>query len=824
MTRVRTSLEEKLRELCFHCSKSKYFKNRAAPEASDTEKLMKKKKKRRRKKKKRKLTLQSGDSFLKKTIRSLGGFLFGTALSSVYALIVICATTYNIWYCLVSSLSLGLFVGLGMGLSVRIRSIVLLALPLLFSKQGKNFLLFMAFSTAVQGPLMNIFDNFGKAAKSIACGAELAMNQTLELAERVKQPLVVALKKIKLIAQRAKAVADRVRKFFQSIMDAVRHIARSLQNIFHWLTHIGDICNEALGSPYRKCTRIFDDARNRCLKIMTILFFLCYIVDLFKFLCGLANILLLFCIIPAYVGRYLKEKVAEPIHLAIERVKREFEFNISIIHEYDVQLNSTKPVANIAFDIMEEINERINPIREAIGLFGYLSTIFIIFMYIQWTMFMTLKEKHEYTWNITNVIRHSLVVTFILVVDYIVFWVLDMIRYYLHGEVIARAPVLVSISVTGKGYTSDMYRDVVSSFDVLQKANISVLSKKCTILPSEPDYSSYITIGVLYGVCFMIVIFGNYIVRLRRIICSSYFPSRERERICFLYNQILTRRTTLRKSLLRAIKKNSADEGHTSILLVLAARIRCFAWLASWFGMRQKHCMGCGKIGEMEDTFSFVTCITPGCKGFYCSQCYEQLRNVCSICMGPLTFDCSQEEEIDSSDEETVKLWIKAMKAIKHKEIKEKKRMRKILKQKIKEALRKQVDAGVEFPEHILQKLNEADRPDTNSDTSSDISFEAKLPCKTVTYDTTYQDKSRSSGGSSAETFDVKLYFEKWSKSNMVTIEQLERFIARASGGSMVEDSADTAKEGGQLRAHIQPVEARKQWGSSGGQRGPDPF
>lgn len=35
-----------------------------------------------------------------------------------------------------------------------------------------------------------------------------------------------ALSKIKAIAQKAKVVADRVRKFFRSIMDGVKHIGR----------------------------------------------------------------------------------------------------------------------------------------------------------------------------------------------------------------------------------------------------------------------------------------------------------------------------------------------------------------------------------------------------------------------------------------------------------------------------------------------------------------------------------------------------------------------------------------------------------------------
>lgn len=36
--------------------------------------------------------------------------------------------------------------------------------------------------------------------------------------------------------------------------------------------------------------------------------------------------------------------------------------------------------------------------------------------------------------------------------------------------------------------------------------------------------------GVMYGLCFFITLFGNYVSRLRRVICASYYPSREQVR------------------------------------------------------------------------------------------------------------------------------------------------------------------------------------------------------------------------------------------------------------------------------------------------------
>ena len=60
------------------------------------------------------------------------------------------------------------------------------------------------------------------------------------------------------------------------------------------------------------------------------------------------------------------------------------------------------------------------------------------------------------------------------------------------------APVLVAVQINGTGYASDILKDMLSSFDVLQKGNITVLSKKCIMQPSEPDYSKYILIGKLH--------------------------------------------------------------------------------------------------------------------------------------------------------------------------------------------------------------------------------------------------------------------------------------------------------------------------------------
>lgn len=57
------------------------------------------------------------------------------------------------------------------------------------------------------------------------------------------------------------------------------------------------------------------------------------------------------------------------------------------------------------------------------------------------------------------------------------------------------APVVMGVTINGTGYTSDIFRDLVSAFDVLQQGNVSVVSQRCLLYPVEPDYTTYLSMG-----------------------------------------------------------------------------------------------------------------------------------------------------------------------------------------------------------------------------------------------------------------------------------------------------------------------------------------
>ncbi|XP_061260269.1 DC-STAMP domain-containing protein 2 isoform X1 [Bos javanicus] len=657
-------------------------------------------------------------SVARAVVRSTGGFILGLSLATAYGLLELLVEGHSPWGCLVGTFTLAAFLSLGMGFSRQVRVTVLLLLPQAFSKQGRTLLLVAAFGLVLQGPCANTLRNFTQASEAVACGAELALNQTAKVLERAKQPLVSALNKIKAIAQRAKQVADRVRKFFRSIMDGVKHVARALRNVWYWLLHIGDVCNSELGNPYLKCARVFDDAKDSCMKVIPQAYHLCFVLMPFKLmLCGLASVVQVFCIIPGYIQTFLRETMSTPVRNLINRVRQEFEFNMTATHYFSVDLNASRSLSQVALDLQEAVSMKLYRVREALALMGYTTPLLLLLLYLQalyyrygylnWDSFnnvyitsrflrmeavrsraglptvlpLTAHEARHYIqpgsiflsrWEqifcilaIFHLARHLLLVLFLVFLDYAVFWVLDLARYHLQGEVVARrsrcpGPVFMSITVEGTGSTGKIYRDLVSAFDVLQQGNITVLSRRCQLHPSEPNSTGYIVIGVMYGLCFFVTLFGNHVSRLRRLICASYYPSREQERISYLYNVLLSRRTKLLAALQRSVRRRAADHSHMSILLVLAGRCSCLVPFISYFSQHQTYCLGCGQPQDEGDTENSVACGTPGCRGLFCLTCFRLLGNTCSVCASPLSYQEELDLELDSSDEEGPRLWLAA--------------------------------------------------------------------------------------------------------------------------------------------------------------------
>ncbi|NXF70574.1 DCST2 protein, partial [Sclerurus mexicanus] len=553
---------------------------------------------------------------------SAGGLVLGLVLASIYGALVVLVQGHNVWYCLCVTILLAAGLGLGMAFSMKTRMIVLLALPHFFTREGKMLIVMLALCMTMQGPGANVLHNVSQLAKALSCGAELAQNQTAERMRNAREPLLNMQNKIKEIGQNAKVVGDRVRKFIRSIMDSTRHVARTLRNVWLWLAKLGNICNQELGSPYSSCINHLEKAQDTCERALPLLFHICYVVLTFRFLCNVVDVLApIFCIIPQFIQSFIEKNVAAPITNALNRVRAEFEFNISVVHHFNISLNASKSLGQVSLDMMEAVHHHLEPYHHFLEVFSYISFLFILYLcfhamqyrrrylcddtfdniyitrrFVEMdlrnaeqgrptvlpltaeergryippaALWLSKKEREQYGLQLMGSLRHVLLGLSIILADYGIFWLLDLFRHQLSAEIIARAPSAMTVSVNGTGYTSEIFQDLVSAFNALQEGEVSVLSQVCLIEPVEPDHSTYITIGILYGLWLFITIFGSYMARLRQAVCAFYYPYREQERIDFLHNNILARREWLALAERQDSTWSMASGGKSKILFTL---------------------------------------------------------------------------------------------------------------------------------------------------------------------------------------------------------------------------------------------------------------
>ncbi|KAK1895849.1 DC-STAMP domain containing protein 2 [Dissostichus eleginoides] len=480
---------------------------------------------------------------------SLGAFVSGLLLASLYG--VSCLPLQELWLCVSLTLSLAAIASFSMGLSSGVRTSVCVMLPSLSAAQGRKFLLFLFMSALLSGPLTNTLENTERAAAGLLCGAELAANQTQELLQRAATPLFSVLDRVREISSNAHAAAARVRSLIDALTDSVRHVARTLRNVLHFLVDIGDVCNAKMGSPYRKCRAVFAEAQDDCSELLGEFNFLCGIVDGFLPLCSLARAGELFCVIPSYIAEHLKKRLAAPTVAAFERMKREFDFNISASVTLELEANSSRSLQQVSQDIMQDVSSELKLFQtlSAPLMYGgflllvcgflravryrhrylheldfdnvYLSTQFEELdrqvtcgggasvlpitrreakTYITpLSLQLSARERRAMFGGVASVLKHLVMGGLLVALDFLVFWTLDQVNHQVKGDVVARAPVTVALQVSGSGYASDIFRDLVASFDVLQRGNVTVLSRKCLQPPAEPDHANCFLLGYLAG-------------------------------------------------------------------------------------------------------------------------------------------------------------------------------------------------------------------------------------------------------------------------------------------------------------------------------------
>lgn len=67
----------------------------------------------------------------------------------------------------------------------------------------------------------------------------------------------------------------------------------------------------------------------------------------------------------------------------INRVRREFEFNVTATHHFSVDLNASRSLSQVALDLQEAVGMKLLRAREVLALMGYTLPLLLVLLYLQ---------------------------------------------------------------------------------------------------------------------------------------------------------------------------------------------------------------------------------------------------------------------------------------------------------------------------------------------------------------------------------------------------------------------------------------------------------
>ncbi|XP_068083933.1 DC-STAMP domain-containing protein 2-like [Anabrus simplex] len=592
---------------------------------------------------------------------------------------------------------------LGLAFSLRARLIMFLILPQFFSKRGRQALMAYAFILAITGPGKNMLHNTEVLSESLACGQEQLKNAVRQTIDAMKKPFLAVKESLKEIVAQLEKVVGKLKDALLSIKRIVLNLVKIIKTAASWLASIFLICSKKLGTPFERCSRVFENSVADCRAALGPLFnWLCSIVYVTSFVCYVLKIFDLICMLIDFIKTTIVGVVTRKLKEFMSHLHNIFYVSLEFHHEFHFSTNQSKSFEQISAGIVTEIKQRTNVY---LGMFDWISlssSFFFLVMFLKayrfWGQYLTQdrfeniyitkyfyeldirrarlqretvlplnkREKRKYiplaSWTLVKTERMKLTKNAMflgsatlklgihILGDFCLYWILNIIR--IHGSVQSKvkAPNMVGVHVQGEGVLSDIFRVIVKAFQPLG-IELEIDTVPCLPKPRPPDFNRYIHITTVVALCWLLAIGEPYGLRLRHTFMALYHPDRARQRAIWLYNNIIRSRYSFLTFARRQLRRKFTKRGIDKVTIVERIRAR-FPWLVVICGpLSQETCVVCATVIRASDTENIIRCKKLGCLGRYCVECYADMKNMCTICMEPMEYgDLSDVSvEFDSS-------------------------------------------------------------------------------------------------------------------------------------------------------------------------------
>ncbi|XP_052817975.1 DC-STAMP domain-containing protein 2-like [Mya arenaria] len=661
-------------------------------------------------------------------LKEFVGFLGGVLLTLLVYLMMIFQLEVPARKAAYISAVLGAALTLFLAFSQLARCLVLLMLPQLFSSKGRMLLLIYALILAMNNPLRNVNRNINVMSQSTTCGQEMALNETKELVKAAVAPMQGIMDSVDKVLGKLTDFANTLKATYTTLKKTVSEIGAVIKRVAQWLKSTVDTCNRKMGSPYRKCKNLFEDAYNDCKKKLGAMGFLCEIASLVGKVCNVVRVGELLCFIVDAIRRLLESAIDLPTQRVLKDAEEMFYFNVSLNYTFNYTFSQSRSYKQIKEDISREIHAHLDMFVDAIGVFRNVMVLTALFVIIKAVMYrqrwlsndrfdnihitftvrdlderrkdaskpgivpLTYEEERKYIGSLLGPITRrerrrlgfGLVVfivsmfnaAFYLFCDFGLYSALRIVQKNFAAVSKAPVPPHTKLHVVGQGPMADMYKTIVGMFDPISKAGVTLDVSPCVPNPSEPDWGVYKTIGLIYFLCLLLTIGEAYGLRCRHVIMACYEPRRERRRAIWLFNHIMKTRGGLMeqtKQKIKARKLGNAAPDHISLKGRLAANYAICEKLLKFMGWEVKSCLYCGREGKPDDYYNFIHCDFYDCDAVYCLECYADLNNKCPVCDNAVQVANigSDSDEVDSSIDVRQKRKAKKRKARRDKRLQE---------------------------------------------------------------------------------------------------------------------------------------------------------
>ncbi|XP_047996653.1 protein sneaky [Leguminivora glycinivorella] len=236
-------------------------------------------------------------------------------------------------------------------------------------------------------------------------------------------------------------------------------------------------------------------------------------------------------------------------------------------------------------------------------------------------------DRHRLLAQMLKVLLEVVTATTFVMLDRLFYEALDVVSQHARVESESGTRDL-EIEVEGTGIVANTIRAMISHL----RENHVQGSATNTCLPHPRIMPAIFYLRIYGGYVWVLLLLciNPYTSRLRRLICSYFYPRREKQRVLHLYNDILKKRVkldaTLRRKAVQSVRAHYLSG--ESILLRFP---NILGWLRMLPAARMA-CLICGEIEPRNAKSGWKSCDMPKCPFLYCAECWLEVRGRCLAC------------------------------------------------------------------------------------------------------------------------------------------------------------------------------------------------